>query len=220
MVAPGMGVFDPSRVARVDTVRQNRLIRGPIPIREDGSFAYSSIAEASGVDLTSSPLLVVSLIDCTGEHKMLADEQAAFGLSDQWSISYWPPYLQPGYDSKRIFGSVVTEHGVHHPAGLIWWPIEGVADGQDPDDFLTWPGWNFSGLVSFLSSLIRSPQPKNVYVHCSLGADRTGAAVSGYLMESMALTADEALSEAAVQTPAGMPNADYVRLVRAYGALK
>ncbi|OPZ38855.1 MAG: Dual specificity phosphatase, catalytic domain [Synergistetes bacterium ADurb.BinA166] len=213
-----MGVFDPARVALVDAVDGNYLIRGPVPIRSDGSFAYSEISSAAGVDVSAGPLVVVSLIDCTGEHRMLADELAAFGLPDQWGISYWPPYLQPGYDSKKLWGSCLSEHGVHRPASLIWWPIEGLADGQDPEDFLGWPGWNFSGLVDCMAGLLGSRSNVSLYVHCSLGADRTGAAVSGYLMKSKGLTADEALSEASIQTPAGSPSPDYVRLVRAYAA--
>jgi len=213
-----MGNFDSSRVALVDTVGPSALIRGPMPLL-DGQFAYQGIAKASGLDLPGYPLLVVSLIDCTGERQMLTGELSAFGQPNRWPPSYWPPFLQPGYDPRRHWGTSVTdETGAPRPGSLAWWPIEGLAQGQDPAMLLRWPGYNMSGLVDWLILTLEGCPKTAVYVHCSLGADRTGAAIAGYLVKRRGMTADAALAEVSRQTSAGSPNADYVRLVRAYAA--
>ena len=210
-----MGVFDPARVVLVDTVGQSLLIRGPVPILPDGSFAYSEIGSKLGVDLSEYAFLDVSLIDCTGEHPMLLRELQAFDLPDQWGVSYWPPYLQPGYDSRKLWGTHLNAGGGRHAASLIWWPIEGLADGQDPSDFVGWPGYIFSGLVSYVQELLEAGPKIALYAHCSLGADRTGALVAGYFVKEKGMSAEIAL-HAASQTPAGAPSPDYQRLVHAY----
>jgi protein-tyrosine phosphatase len=84
--------------------------------------------------------------------------------------------------------------------------------------FLTWPRWNLYGLVNQVVGLLSSDVPRTVYVHCSLGADRTGAVVACYMMKARGMTLSEALSFTSSQTPAGSPNRDYIALITAYAA--
>lgn len=204
--------FSPELVKVVDRVGPNTLIRGPMPLRADESFAYEDIAQATGLDLTQKTFVDISLIDCTGEHMFLAAEMAAFGLTAP-EPSYWPPFLQPDYHPSK--GTPSTLPG-GHPAKFFWWPIEGIGAGADPTPMLYSPGYNFAGLVGRLTQLMYDPSPKNVYIHCMLGADRTGALHGGYLLKKQ-----EPLSRVLQLidcTPAHLPNVDYIRLIEAYAA--
>jgi protein-tyrosine phosphatase len=55
-----------------------------------------------------------------------------------------------------------------------------------------------------------------IYVHCMLGADRTGALHVGYMMLEKHFSLDEALGVCESSTSAGLPSEPYMRLVRAY----
>jgi hypothetical protein len=212
-----MRTFDPTRVAVVDSFKGSVLVRGPFPITSDGSFAYSGILQRSGVGRTFSSVVSISLIDCTGEHDMLRAEEEAFGLSDLWPQSYWPPFTQSGYDSRAVHGSsVLAEDGSRYPGGMIWWPIEGLARNQDPSQMMGWPGYNLVGLIDYLHELLSAPESRLIYFHCSLGADRTGGLAACYAMRYMGMDFSHALSFASRATPAGSPNEDYVRLIEEF----
>ena len=64
--------------------------------------------------------------------------------------------------------------------------------------------------------MMKSYKETAFYIHCQLGADRTGAAHIGYLMKSKKMNLEEASDVANHSTSAGAPNADYQRLVEAY----
>lgn len=212
-----MRTFDPTRVATVDSVNGSVLVRGPFPITSDGSFAYSGILQRIGASSSFSSIVCISLIDCTGEHDMLKAEAEAFGLPDLWTPPYWPPFTQPDYDSRKVHGdTVLAENGERYPGGLIWWPIEGLAAGQDPAQMMGWPGYNFSGLVNYVRELVSAPGSRIIYFHCSLGADRTGAVEGGYAMRYMGMDFSKALDFTSRSTPAGSPNEDYVRLLEEF----
>lgn len=203
--------FSPELVKVVSKLGPNTLIRGPMPLKADESFAFDEIGQATGLDLTQRLFVDVSLIDCTGEHAFLAAEMAAFGLTAP-APSYWPPFLQPSYKPSR--GTETTLGG--HPAEFFWWPIEGIGEGADPAPMLGLPGYNFAGLVERLYQLMHDPSPKNIYIHCMLGADRTGALHGGYLLKRQ-----EPLSRVMKLidcTPAKLPTPDYIRLIEAYAA--
>ncbi len=181
-------------------------------------FAYDELGEASGVALRGYELHDVSLIDCVAERYMLAPEMDAFGLQAP-DAHYWPPYIQRGWSpATGSHGVLRTEDGPV-PADFYWWPIEGLPEGGDAATFLSSPGWDLSGLVELLTYLMSSQSgpPKAVVIHCTLGADRTGALHTSYLVRKGMLL-DDAIREADLSTSAGAPNEDYRRLRAAYAA--
>jgi len=213
-----MQSFIPSRCAHIDTVGTNVLIRGNMPLTgDDQHFAYEEIEEASAVPLTGFKLIDMPIIDNVGERPYWSKEVSAFGVDpDLYPTSYWPPYLHPGYDPKEQLGTAVTTEGGSYPASLVWWPFEGLPVGQDPGIYLNAPGWNYSGFVNYVIEMLQTLQNTAIYVHCMLGADRTGAFHIGYLMRAQGMGLKDAITVSTASTSAGPPNADYMRLVEAY----
>lgn len=210
-----MIAFDPARVGLVDKVGESLLVRGPEPLK-DGKFTYEEICSAVGVTPGSFKLIDVSLIDNTGERAWWSTEMMAFSLNpDTFPTTYWPPYLH-GHDPRKQYGDQVIYNGGKASASWVWWPIEGLSASEpSPQTFLKAPGWDLDGLVKHAASLLGG---KNlVYVHCTLGADRTGAFVGGYYMRIKGLSLDQAMIKVTDGTQAKViPNADYKRLLEAY----
>lgn len=212
--------FIPSRCAHIDTVGSNVLIRGNMPlIAPDMHFALDEIAEASKVhDLLSRKFIEVPIIDNVGERAQWTPIMKAFGVDpDRFPASYWPPYLQPGWEPNTLLGTEVTTEGHSLPGSVLWRPFEGLPAGQDPKLFLYSPGWDYSGFIDHIIALLCSTMVDSaIYVHCQLGADRTGAFHIGYLMKTQGMSLKDATAVAVASTSAGPPNADYQRLVTAY----
>ena len=186
----------------------------------DNHFAFNEIREASGIkDLADRKLVDVSMIDNVGERHSFEPEMRAFGIDPKrYPASFWPPFLQPNYNPKTFHGSDLTTEGFTTYGSMVWWPVEGLPEGQDPGLYLGSPGWNFSGLVDYVWGLMNSLSNAAIYVHCMLGADRTGAFHAGYLMRTKGQNLSDALLKATFSTSAGAPNGDYHRLVSAYAA--
>lgn len=212
--------FIPSRCAHIDTVGSNVLIRGNMPLLgDDLHYAYDEIEAASKVDLTSRKLVEIPIIDNVGERAEFEPLLRAFGVDpDIYPSSYWPPWMQAGYDPNKMLGTEVTTEGHMHSGTLIWRPFEGLPAGADPKEYLFSPGWDFSGFIDHVVLLLHSMVDSAIYVHCQLGADRTGAFHIGYLMKSQGLSMGAAMAKADGSTSAGPPNADYQRLVAAYAS--
>lgn len=212
--------FIPSRCARIDTVDSNVLIRGNMPLTVDGHYAYNEIQEASGVDLSRYRLIEVPIIDNVGERAQFSAILGSFGVDpSDFPETFWPWWQQPGYDPNQQHGSVLTTEGHTGPGSVLWRPFEGLPPGADPKPFLGAPGWDYAGFIEAIESLLHECVDTAIYVHCQLGADRTGAFHIGYLIRG-GLTLAEASSEANSSTSAGPPNADYQRLVEAYAQAK
>ncbi len=211
--------FIPARCALIDTVGTNVLIRGNMPLIEpDMHFALDEIAAASKVpDLLSRWFVDVPIIDNVGERAEWTPIMNSFGVDpNRFPSSFWPPYLQPGWDPNVLLGTTLKTEGHSIHGSVLWRPFEGLPPGEDPKLFLGWPGWDYSGFVDQVSSLLKTLSGAAVYVHCQLGADRTGAFHIGYLMKAKGLSLDDAILTAVASTSAGPPNADYMRLVTAY----
>lgn len=212
-------VFLPDRVRVADRVGKNVLIRGCMPLAGDPwTFAYEEIESASGVLLGGRGLSVVSLIDCVGERPMLEAEMSALGLEAPHQ-SYWPPYERASYAPSVAEAGTLTTEGGPVNVDFYWWPIEGLPEEADPSVFLGKPGWNLSGLIELLTALMadQSGDPRAIYLHCTLGADRTGAAHTCYLFRK-SLPMDAAIRRADSMTSAGAPAPDYCRLRAAYAS--
>lgn len=219
--------FDPKRVAEVQLPgprSPHLLVRGNMPLT-DGYFAYQGIEDALDMIFQSDRFVSVSLIDNTGERDSWSEELDAFGvLPEHFPAENWPPYLrQPAWNPEILQGTGILRYGdlpfTRTRANLLWWPFEGMSE-QDEDNakvFLHAPGWDFAGLVDHLYGIyLDEHQPSTViYMHCMLGADRTGALHAGLLIRA-GLNADEALQVASQATEAGAPSMNYQRLVHAY----
>lgn len=220
--------FDPKRVAEIllpGAKSPHLLVRGNMPLNPDGGFAYQEIEEAVNMTFIQDRFVDVSLIDNTGERDSWSTEVEAFHVQpDTYPAANWPPYLhQPNWNPKGFLGNDSLSYGKpprnRTRAHLVWWPFEGLPPNTDPEVFLTAPGWDFGGLVEYLYGLYRNDQapPTVIYIHCMLGADRTGALHAGLLVKS-GIGIDEALQIVSQATDAGSPSPDYRRLARAYAA--
>jgi hypothetical protein len=204
-----------TRVALVDSNSSNLLVRGMDPA-VSGTFSSQDIIDAVtalGVDPTGKTLVVVNVIDNVGERWAWAPEVTAFGADpDDTPTTDWPPYVNiPNWDPGTPIGSNTV-------GDLYWWPFEGLPDNTDPTVFLSSPGWDFAGIVDKVIELFQTSTDSLIYFHCMLGADRTGALHTGYLMKAEGMDLDSASKLADGATSAGSPNADYVRLRAAYAA--
>lgn len=214
--------FIPSRCAHIDTVGRNVLIRGNMPLLgDDLHYAYDEIAAAAGVDLASAKLVEMPIIDNVGERPEFEPLLRAFGVDPNiYPPTYWPPWTQEGYEPNRMLGNEVRTEGRGHIGSIVWRPFEGLPANTDPKEYLYSPGWDFSGFINHVIEILRVTLyiPIVVYVHCQLGADRTGAFHIGYLLKTRGLSLEQASATANASTSAGPPNADYQRLVAAYAS--
>lgn len=212
--------FIPSRCRAIDNVGTNVLIRGNMPLLGgDFHYAYNEIAQASGVDLSTKRFVALPIIDNVGERAQFVPILKAFGVDPNiYPSSYWPPWLQAGYEPNKFLGTEVKTEGASHPGSVVWRPFEGLPADGDPKEYLGSPIWDYAGFVDHVIDLMHTLTNAAIYVHCQLGADRTGAFHIGYLMKTMGLSLVEACSIANGSTSAGAPNADYMRLVTAYAA--
>jgi hypothetical protein len=210
--------FLPDRCAYIDTVGTNYLIRGNMPlVGEDQHYAYKEIGKASGLNLTGKRFVEIPIIDNVGEREQFVALMRAFSVDpDQYPSSFWPWWTQPNYYANELHGRNLTTEGVTVPGGVLWRPFEGLPEGADPKTFLKAPGWDYAGFISQVVIMLASSEDTVFYVHCQLGADRTGAFHIGYLMKAKGFSFSDAWFTANAATSAGPPNADYERLVRAY----
>lgn len=184
---------------------------------EDLHYAYLEIEAVTGVDLPARKLVEIPIIDNVGERAQFEPLMRAFGLNpDIYPPTYWPPWEQKGFKPNKMLGTKVKAGGRSFPGSLIWRPFEGLPANADPDVFLYSPGWDFSGFIDNVIKLMHTMADAAIYVHCQLGADRTGAFHIGYLMRQYECSLAEATEVANTSTSAGPPNADYQRLVSAY----
>lgn len=222
--------FDPKRVAEIRLPGDRSphlLVRGNMPL-VNGYFAYEDIEDALDLTLADDRFISVSLIDNTGERSSWSMEIDAFGVQgkDYPSVN-WPPYLrQPNWDPSQLLGTDTLSYGgrfYRGRANMIWWPFEGMSEQDEahPEVFLHSPGWNFSGLVDHITGMYRDGKApvSAIYVHCMLGADRTGALHAGLLINA-GQDVDEAIQIVSNATAAGAPSMDYQRLIRAYAKSK
>lgn len=211
-------LFIPSRCAHIDTAGSNVLIRGNMPLLgSDLHYALNEIQEASRVDLEYKTIVDVPIIDNVGERTQWAAIMKAFGADpNQYSTDFWPWWTQPGYAENALHGTTLSTEGHLRPGSVLWRPFEGLPPNTDPKEFLGAPGWDYSGFIDQVIYLMKQRVNTAIYVHCQLGADRTGAFHIGYLMKTMDLSLAEASSMANGSTSAGPPNADYQRLVAAF----
>lgn len=185
-----MPSYDSTRTYVVQQTAGNVLVRGNIPLRGDGTFAYDELNDALGAilpafDLTAYTLIDISLIDNVGELLWLQDEFTAFGAGPVPTA--WPPFSQ-GVDIYKRYGTSVRGH----PGFLMWNPFEGCADESncssvEPSLF------DFPGIVDNLNTLMTTRSKTVIYYHCMNGHDRAGSLTACYMMKYMGRTRQEAM---------------------------
>jgi hypothetical protein len=191
-----------------------------MPLTASGEYALKEIEEASGVEISSKRLIEVPIIDNVGERAQFATIMKSFGvMPERFPTDFWPWWQRPGYDRNKQHGTEVITEGINQPGSVIWRPFEGLPPDVDPKEFLEFPGWDYIGFLKCIIDLLNECVDTAIYVHCQLGADRTGAFHIGYLMKSKGLSLEEASRIANSSTSAGPPNADYQRLVEAYSVI-
>ena len=241
----GVGpVFIPERVFYLDAGgidQENLLFRGNVPLVDNnGTYAFGYRAleaqfkkqlEKPAFSLSDYHLIVVMILDDTGEYLSFASEAGSFNDAsdtplDPMALSHdqtYPGYQIPGWNPTTLYGRTVTdENGAKHPGSLVWWPIEACGASPCNRTFLG-PGnnqsFNFMGLIDFVHTTLQgapiSGKPVLIYFHCISGADRTGATAIGYAINYLGLSYDDAKTDAKNdQTPD--PSPDYLTLACAY----
>jgi hypothetical protein len=211
--------FEASRLALVDTVGNNLVVRGPMPLTGPSKlFAYKEISDTLKIDISQYFFRNISLIDNQGEAWAFYPELTAFNVpSGTYPSNYWPPYLQKGWNPPLCLGKGVQVGSRIQTGCMAWWPIEGFPKNESPKVYLERPGWDFSGVVDYVIALSQSPMKTIVYFHCMLGADRTGALHAGYLMKSRSASIAGATTMASTTGSAGAPAQNYLNLIKAYG---
>jgi hypothetical protein len=182
-------VYNPKRTFVVNKVGSNFLVRGNLPLDDDGNFAYDDLAKrlkADKITLSKMTLIDVSLIDNQGEAPELSAEFKAF---DETMPSVWPP-VDKGFDIFKQFGSSVCGH----PGKLMWMPIQGCAD-QNNCTVVENPQYNFAGIVDHLQMLIEAGSNTVIYFHCMNGHDRAGSLTACYMMKHMGRSRDQAMNQ-------------------------
>lgn len=214
--------FIPSRCALIDSVGSNLLVRGNMPLVREGRglrYAYKEIELALGKDLSIYTFVDIPIIDNVGERAEFEVLMRAFGVDPYlYPSTFWPWWQQSAYDPNTLQGSLLTAGSLRKPGSILWRPFEGLPFEGDVQEFLYAPKWDFCGFIDNLVKMLETATNTVFYVHCQLGADRTGAAHTGYLMRAKGLTLTEAASLANATTTAGGPNEDYRRLLEAYAA--
>lgn len=211
--------FIADRCAVIDRVGTNLLIRGNMPLLgEDNHYALKEIQAASGVaDLLTRTIINVPIIDNVGECEQFSALCLAFGIDPaRFPETMWPPYGKPGYKLNSLLGHTLTTEGECIKGSMVWRPFEGLPAGEAPGPYITAPLWDFSGFVENVIEMLANLENTAIYVHCQLGADRTGAFHIGYLMKTRDFGFYAASAIANESTQAGAPNADYLRLAKAY----
>ena len=170
----------------------NILVRGNLPLKDDGSFAYLDLNNrlqkliSRNFDLKKYTLIDISLIDNQGEQPDLLDEFTAFGVANLIP-TVWPPVVK-GVDIFKEYGSSVCGN----PGHLMWMPIQGCSD-ETNCNLVENTQYNFSGIVDQLNTQMTTGTGKVIYYHCMNGHDRAGSLTACYMMKYMGRTRQQAM---------------------------
>jgi len=200
--------YDPNQTYLVDTVvgssGTSYLIRGNLPILEDGTFAYNELNAKlqtliPNFNLSTHTVMDISLIDNQGELPSLECEFDSFGAGAPPTV--WTPYANGG--SAVLFagygdGSVTGDGGASSGMGsLMWTPVQGCEPSSscgsiEPTDY------DFDGVVNNLRTLMESDASLVIYYHCMNGHDRAGSLTCGYQMKYLNWSMEAAMTAGVV----------------------
>jgi len=189
-----------SRTYIVDqnTTKDNHLVRGNLPLEDDGSFAWTKLNAqlqtllGTSFDLGDYTFIDVTLIDNSDEGTSFDAELAVFGIDpgapeNKW-CTLWPPYYRynlpenqnKGFDIKKIHGTEISGDK-SHKGGLVWWPVQ-PCDGSTSDcKNIAVNQFAFPDLIKYLNTLLNTEEKTIIYYHCMHGHDRTSAVTASYL---------------------------------------
>lgn len=196
--------YDPNQtyIVDTDTVGNNFLVRGNLPILADGTFAYNELnAKLQSLigdtfNLSAFTVMDISLIDNQGELPSLECEFDSFQAGAVPTC--WTPYengiLFNGYGSGSVVGDGGSTGGM---GSLMWTPVQGC----EPDDqcpLIEPSQYDFNGVVTNLKTLMDSCDNTVIYIHCMNGHDRAGSLTCGYQMKYLGISMEEAMAEGVV----------------------
>lgn len=174
----------------------NILVRGNLPLNDDGSFAYAALnsrlkqlvtqdTDSAPFCLTNYTLIDVSLLDNQGELPELQAEFTAFGAGNAPTV--WPPHASE-LDIFARYGSTVSGK----TGTLMWMPVQGCIDASDCQNVQR-DLYNFAAIVDEINTLMTTGSNRVIYYHCINGYNRVGSLTACYMMKYMGRTRIEAM---------------------------
>lgn len=195
--------YDSSRSYLVDSytpvgeaaINKNFLVRGNMPLADDGTIAYDQMKEKFqefGIDLTVKKLVIISLIDNQGELNDLELEFEGVGKPNYVGTLAWPPYSS-GVDCFTMYGTEINGDATKM-GSLVWFPCQGCTDDSNCA-LVENPLFDFCGFVAWLQGLLVSSSDTVFYYHCEHGHDRTSAVTGAYQQQWFKYSLEQVLTE-------------------------
>lgn len=175
------GSFDPARMHYVDSLGDNHLFRGNLPI-QDSKFVYDKLINNLKIKLADIgktldqdfEVLVISLINDITEKADLDVEKKWFKENSDKGFMINLP----------IYGALSDPNKLSEPVRLA---LAKKLKGQD----------KLPGRIEKIRELIQhsGSRQRIIYIHCQAGVDRTGEVIGSYSMRFLQMSYKDALQK-------------------------
>ncbi len=217
--------FDPGRLAVVDRINGNLLVRGNLPLTANngtnpcfpGQAHCFATAEMDarlkeiepGFDVKNYEVIDVTLIDNQGTRDELTAEANAVGMGLDGIAcgTTWLPFDGCAWEPGKLYKSA---NAGNTPWALVWWPVYacGSRPCNETDTEIGLRKFRFNETSAYLKTLLTTPSDSGrkrlVYFHCVQGTDRTGALHIDYIIDNNPdMTFQEAIERATIGAQQG-----------------